>query len=299
MSLTPVETQLLDELERLIHQQIEEGLPSLNIERLMQHSPYSRRQTERLFRARFLTSPARFFRDCQADRARTLLLNGEDVLSAAYQVGFASAGRLHDAVIVRSGMTPGELRRRGAGVLIRIGFFETQLGVVLIAATERGVSALQMCGAAPTSEQLAERITRLRQEFAEADFDEDPVFLQAYADALVAFLDARTDRFCPPLDILQGSTFQREVWAELQRLHPGETVSYAELARRIGKPSAVRAVARACATNRVAIAIPCHRAVRSDGSLAGYRWGLQWKMRLLELEASLYKEAVLPTPQAV
>lgn len=86
MSLTPVETQLLDELERLIHQQIEEGLPSLNIERLMQHSPYSRRQTERLFRARFLTSPARFFRDCQADRARTLLLNGEDVLSAAYQV---------------------------------------------------------------------------------------------------------------------------------------------------------------------------------------------------------------------
>lgn len=87
--------------------------------------------------------------------------------------------------------------------------------------------------------------------------------------------------------------------AELQRLHPGETVSYAELARRIGKPSAVRAVARACATNRVAIAIPCHRAVRSDGSLAGYRWGLQWKMRLLELEASLYKEAVLPTPQAV
>jgi len=276
---------ILETLAADIRRQAEEGLEHFNIERLMQRSLWSRRQTERLFRERYLTSPARYFRDCQCDRARLLLREGDDVLSVATKAGFASLGRLHDAVIVRSGMTPGELRRGGEGVQIDFGFFQTQIGVVLLAATKRGLCALRLCGAAPSADELARDVTTLRDDYPQANLAETPGNLQLYADQLVAYLDARSPSFCPPLDILQGTTFQREVWAELQKLKPGETVTYSELARRLGKPAAIRAVASACARNELAIAIPCHRVIRQDGSLAGYRWGLEWKRRLLELEA--------------
>src|SRR5262249_31436385 len=119
-----------------------------------------------------------------------------------------------------------------------------------------------------------------------AELDEKPELLQRYADQLVAYLDNQTGaEFLPPLDILEGTTFQREVWTELQNVKPGETITYTELAARIGRPDAVRAVANACACNELAIAIPCHRAIRQDGTLAGYKWGVEWKQRLLVLEA--------------
>jgi AraC family transcriptional regulator of adaptative response/methylated-DNA-[protein]-cysteine methyltransferase len=127
-----------------------------------------------------------------------------------------------------------------------------------------------------------------------AELEENPEAIQTYANQLVAYLDARTGAdFCPPLDILEGTTFQREVWSELQKIQPGETLSYSELAQRIGKPSATRAVAQACASNQLAIAIPCHRAIRQDGTLAGYRWGLDWKQRLLCLEAERHERAAV------
>lgn len=280
------EAYILDDLALAIRKQADEGLEHLDVDRLMQLSPWSRRQTERRFRDKFLTSPARYFRDCQWECAKKLLLDGVDVLSASVRSGFASPGRLHDAVIARSGLTPGEIRRRGAGVHVDFGFFETQIGIVLLAATKRGLSSLHICGANPSAEQLAEEVRELTDHLPNADLDENPDALQAYADQLVAYLDARTGAdFCPPLDILEGTTFQREVWAELQKLEQGETITYAELASRIGKPNAVRAVANACASNELAIAIPCHRAIRQDGDLAGYRWGKAWKRRLLCLEA--------------
>lgn len=275
----------LETLAENIRQQVSEGLEHLDVERWMQFSPWSRRQTERLFRERFLTSPARYFRDCQWDQARRHLLQGDDVLSASTKAGFASPGRLHDAVIARSGMTPGELRRRGEGVQINFGFFHTPIGVVLIAATQRGMCALRMCGGDPDVETLSRSIEELRTDYTSASLIEDTQPLQTYADQLVAFLEARSPSFCPDLDILQGTTFQREVWAELQKIQPGETVTYQELARRVGRPKAVRAVAQACAHNTLAIAIPCHRCIRSDGALAGYRWGIEWKRKLLELES--------------
>ncbi len=280
-----VETDILDTLAADIRRQAEEGQEHLDVERLMKSSMWSRRQTERLVRDRYLTSPARYFRDCQWDRARRLLREGNDVLSVATKAGFASLGRLHDAVIVRSGMTPGELRRGGEGVHIDFGFFQTQVGVVLLAATKRGLCTLRLCGAAPSADGLVADVARLRDDYPQANLEETPGNLQRYADQLVAYLDARSPSFCPPLDILQGTTFQREVWAELQKIRPGETVTYSELARRLGKPCAIRAVASACARNELAIAIPCHRVIRQDGSLAGYRWGVEWKRRLLELEA--------------
>lgn len=174
-------------------------------------------------------------------------------------------------------------RQRGTGIRIDYGFFDTPLGVALLAATPHGLCTLRLCQFRGAQEQIADA----RVDFSAAEFVEAPEFVQAYADELAAFLDAQADTFSPPLDILRGTPFQREVWAELQTLRPGETISYTALAHRVGRPSAVRAVAGACAGNQIAIAIPCHRAVRSDGSLAGFRWGLEWKQRLLEIESGL------------
>lgn len=287
--------RVLEMMETEIRKQAEAGMERMDVERLLTISNWSRRQMERRFRERYLTSPTRYFRDCQWDHARRLLMDGDDVLSTATKAGFASLGRLHDAVVVRSGMTPGEVRRRGEGVHIDYGFFETPIGVVLLAATKRGLCALRICGANPSAEQLAEEVNGLAMEYKHAECQETPHLLQSYADQLVAYLEARTGAdFCPPLDILEGTTFQREVWTELQKLKPGEVVTYTEIAKRLGRPDAVRAVANACATNHLAIAIPCHRVVRQDGSLAGYRWGVKWKRRLLALEAERQKQQGTP-----
>jgi len=288
---TAEEERILDTLAAEIRRQADAGDERLDIERLTALAPWSRRQIERRFRDKYLTSPARYFRDCQWDCARRLLLEGTDVLTASVRAGFASPGRLHDAVVVRSGFTPGEIRRRGAGVHLAFGFFETPIGIVMLAATKRGLSSLRLCGANPSAEQLAEEIAEFWRDFPNAEIEENPAELQTYADQLVRYLDSRTGAdFCPPLDILQGTTFQREVWAELQNLTPGETITYTELARRVGHPNAVRAVANACANNLIAIAIPCHRAIRQDGTLAGYRWGVAWKQRLLALEAERQRQ---------
>lgn len=266
------------EIRRQARENAEDGLC---LEALLALAPWGRRQMERRFRERFLTSPARYFRDCQCEMAERLLSEGQDVLSASVQSGFASPGRLHDAVMARRGMTPGEVRRRGEGVPIDFGYFDTQIGIVLLGATARGLCALRLCQFTGGQFELEE----MRRDFPRAEMTENAAAVQGYADQLVAFLEARSDCFAPRLDILRGTTFQREVWAALQRLKPGEVVSYTELAARVGRPSAVRAVAGACAANHLAIAIPCHRACRADGALAGFRWGLEWKRRLLDLEA--------------
>jgi AraC family transcriptional regulator of adaptative response/methylated-DNA-[protein]-cysteine methyltransferase len=291
LGLARTDQDVINQLAEEIRCQAAEGLERLDTARFLARSPWGRRQTERLFRDAYLTSPARYFRDHQTEIAEQLLRQGEDVLSASAKSGFASPGRLHDAVVQRRGFTPGQLRRRGEGVTITFGFFETQLGVVMLAATPRGLCALALCGQTPTPDSLAARVAELHQRFPRASFEEDATQIQAYADQLVAFLEARADSFRPQVDILEGTTFQREVWATLQTLKAGETLSYTELAARVGRPRAVRAVAQACAKNDLAIAIPCHRVVHQDGSLAGYRWGVEWKRRLLDLEAQLVGRA--------
>jgi AraC family transcriptional regulator of adaptative response/methylated-DNA-[protein]-cysteine methyltransferase len=280
------EEHILKKLALEIQRQADASAERLDIDRLLDIAHWSRRQLERRFRDKYLTSPARYFRDCQWDCARRLLLEGTDVLTASVRAGFASPGRLHDAVIARSGLTPGEMRRRGAGVHVDYGFFHTQIGIVMFAATKRGLTALAICGANPTAEYLAQELCEVEKDFPNAEMEENPAALQTYADQFVTYLDARTGAdFCPPLDILQGTTFQREVWAELQKLKQGETITYSELAKRVGHPNAARAVANACKSNILAVAIPCHRAIRQNGELVGYRWGVEWKRRLLALEA--------------
>jgi AraC family transcriptional regulator of adaptative response/methylated-DNA-[protein]-cysteine methyltransferase len=168
-------------------------------------------------------------------------------------------------------------------VVIDYGFFDTPVGVALIAATGNGVCALRI----GTDSGADEKFADVRREFPDADFRADSAATQPCADQLIAFLSGRADTFRPPLDMLVGTPFQRAVWDELQRIAPGERISYTELAARVGRPSAVRAVAGACASNGVAVAIPCHRVLRADGALAGYRWGREWKHRLLDLEAQM------------
>lgn len=285
--------QILADLKDDIEAQIDAGYERLDLDRWMILSPWSRRQTERKFREHYLTSPARYFRDRQTERAGTLLEQGDDVLSASTKSGFASPGRLHDAMVVRYGLTPGEVRKKGDGVTINFGFFKTPIGIVLLAATKRGLCSVMLCGAEADKEELASRISELQATFPRANIEEVPSELQTVADQLVAFLTARSPEFCPPLDIIQGTTFQREVWMELQKLNLGETVSYSDIAERIGNPKAVRAVASAIGSNNLAIAIPCHRVVRKSGALAGYRWGLEWKKRLLELEVEIRAQDIV------
>lgn len=239
----------------------------------------SRRQVERAFRAAHGTSPARYWAELKAREAERLLHAGADVLSAAAQSGHSGPGRLHDAMIGRRGMTPGQIRARGAGVSIRYGLFESTLCTVLIAATDRGLCALRLCGMHSPEWCLNE----LKSEWPGAEFAEDACAVQHYADELAAFLERRSDRFLPDIDV-EGTPFQREVWAELRKLPPGETATYSEIAHRIGRPRAARAVGAACARNGIAIAIPCHRAVGKDGALTGYRWGMELKRKLLEAE---------------
>src|SRR5262245_45757515 len=186
------EDRILEAVAEEIRRQAADGSERLDVERLLAISHWGRRQTERRFRDRFLTSPARYFRDCQIEVAERLLFEGEDVLSASTKSGFASPGRLHDALLSRRGLTPGEIRRRGAGVHIDFGFFHTQLGVIQLVATARGLCSLRICGADPSEVELAEKIAELRKDYPHADMVENTEPLQVYADQLVAFLEKRS-----------------------------------------------------------------------------------------------------------
>lgn len=271
----PVARAALAELQR----QFAEGLARLDWDRIERATGRGRRQVNRAFAEAFAATPTRHFADLRAGRAEELLAQGHDVLTAAVQAGYSGPGRLHDALVARRGMTPGQARAEGAGVRIAWTVAETPLGPVAVAATERGLCLLALCSVVRAEEHLAE----LRRQFPRAELREDAEALREHVAALRDFLANRRDAFEPPLDA-SGTPFQEQVWDELRRLGPGETASYADIAARIGRPSAARAVAGACAANRIAIAIPCHRVVGSDGELRGYRWGIEWKRRLLELE---------------
>ena len=167
------------------------------------------------------------------------------------------------------------------------GLSQTSIGEVLLAATADGLCFTHLID----DKQRQADQNMLAAVFPGVSFSEDALAVEPYTAALEEFLQGKTARYCPVLDMVQGTVFQHRVWAELQRVPAGQTITYAELAARVGQPTAVRAVAGACARNVIAIAVPCHRVVRSDGSLSGYRWGINTKRRLLALEA---RPATLP-----
>lgn len=211
----------------------------------------------------------------QLARLRERLLAGDDVTEALYAAGYSSSSRLYERAAGQLGMTPGAYRRGGAGETIAWTTAESPLGLLLVAATEKGVCAVY----------VADREDDLRAAL-EAEFPRATLVSgldrPEWVAAAVAVASGQAAEDVP-LD-LQGTTFQQRVWQALRRIPRGQTRTYAELAAMIGQPTAVRAAARACATNKVSLLVPCHRIVGSDASLTGYRWGVERKRRLLEIE---------------
>ncbi|HUC71212.1 MAG TPA: bifunctional DNA-binding transcriptional regulator/O6-methylguanine-DNA methyltransferase Ada [Stellaceae bacterium] len=202
---------------------------------------------------------------------------GEDVAAAIYSSGFGSSSRAYEAAPAGLGMTPGARRNGGSGETIRFVTVPTPLGWALVAATERGVV---MTALGDDRERLAAMVS---ERFPAAKLVEQDGGLKDWAERVVRFITAPQHTLDLPLDI-RGTAFQARVWRALQKIPLGQTATYSEIARELGQPTAVRAVARACAANNLALLVPCHRVIREDGDLAGYRWGVERKRELLDRE---------------
>jgi AraC family transcriptional regulator of adaptative response/methylated-DNA-[protein]-cysteine methyltransferase len=232
---------------------------------------------QRLFKRATGLSPREYQSARRMQQVKTELRKGEDVTTALYGAGFSSPSRLYEKSGQQLGMTPGAYRRGGAGATIAFAIALTPLGRMLVAATDRGLCAVRF------GESTVELERALREEFHAAELRRDEAALRQYVEPLVASLRGENTTIDLPLDV-RATAFQKKVWDALRQIPRGETRSYTEIAREIGDSHAVRAVARACASNPVALAVPCHRVVRSDGSLAGYRWGVERKKKLLQNE---------------
>ena len=226
-----------------------------------------------------------YARGKRAERFKRLLKEGTSVSDALYEAGYGSSSRVYEGTGEKMGMTPASYRKGGAGATIGYVVTQSSLGGLLLAATDRGVCAIKL------GDDTAALIAELEQEFpaatllpveTDADTHRFPG-LRAWVDTALAYLDGRSAAVDLPLDV-RATMFQWRVWRQLQAIPVGETRTYQQLAEELGAARASRAVGRACATNPVAPIVPCHRALRKDGGLAGYRWGLHRKEALLEME---------------
>ncbi|OGW48954.1 MAG: hypothetical protein A2V62_05425 [Nitrospirae bacterium RBG_19FT_COMBO_58_9] len=222
-------------------------------------------------------SPKKYQDTRRMARFTSALKRGETVTSATYEAGFGSSSSLYARAHEELGMTPSAFRSGGTGITLRYTTAPTAVGRILVAVTERGIAAVRL---GDTAAALA---ASFRHDYPKAMLRQDTAGLRQHVRAILQCLIGDIDATFFSLDV-KATVFQRKVWQALQQIPRGETRSYQEIARSIGQPTAARAVARACATNQIAVAIPCHRAVRGDGQLAGYRWGLERKKRLLALE---------------
>ena len=255
-----------------------EDIPSLDT--LAARSGYSRFHFLRMFRDHTGLTPRSYAEGVRARRLHTALAGGARVADAVAESGYGSESRVYEKTGELLGMTPGAVRRGGEGEVIRTAFADCPFGRLLVGATEKGVCFI---GFAEPDEAL---LGDLRQRFPRARIVADDAALAGAVNEVLGFLEEPKQGLDLPLD-LRGTAFQQRVWLALCRIPPGETRSYGEVARMIGNPHAVRAVARSCATNPLALAVPCHRVIGRDGSLTGYRWGVPRKRALLEKEANL------------
>jgi len=254
-----------------------EELPSLDA--LAEGAGMSRFHFHRVFKAHTGVTPKAYADAHRAERVRDELVRSETVTAAIYGAGFNSNGRFYAASTDLLGMTPSAFRAGGSGAAIRFAVGECSLGAILVAATDKGVCAIQF------GDDADALVRGLQDRFPKARLiGGDKVFEQLVA-RVVGLIEAPAQGVDLPLDV-RGTAFQRQVWQALRDNPPGSTASYAEIAERIGRPKAVRAVAQACTANDIAVAIPCHRVVRTDGALSGYRWGVARKRALLEREAA-------------
>lgn len=273
-----------DKLERA-RQLLDGG--ELSLAELARAVGLSASHLQRQFSARFGLSPAAYLAQRKLGALKSALRGGEDVSAALYDAGYGSPSRVYEDGAAKLGMTPARYRAGGSGEQIRWSLVETALGTALVAATERGICMVEL------GDDVRALEDKLRTEFPKAtlqrvDAGRDEFLaprLRAVADTLAGKHAQGVSRSATDMAVdLIGTAFQKKVWDALMKIPVGQTRSYAELAAQLGTPRAARAVASACAHNRVAVMVPCHRVIRSDGSLGGYRWGLPLKAQLLQRE---------------
>jgi AraC family transcriptional regulator of adaptative response/methylated-DNA-[protein]-cysteine methyltransferase len=233
---------------------------------------------QRRFKAIVGLSPREFQSALRAGKLRTSLRDGRDVTTAIYEAGYGSPSRVYEAAPTGKGMSLSSYRRGGAGLRIGYSTIASPIGDVLVAATENGVCSVTIGDSAATL------VRDLRREYPAAIIEADARPRSEWTKAIASHLRGDTPALDLPIDV-RATAFQWKVWRALQRIPYGETRGYAEVAKSIGKPTAARAVARACATNPVALVVPCHRVVPTAGGVGGYRWGAQRKEKLLTVEA--------------
>ena len=252
---------------------------AVSLAELAKHAGLSASHLQRSFKRIVGVSPKEYQDAQRVSRFKSRLRSGDTVSRATYEAGFGSSSRVYERSDDLLGMTPAAYRRGGAGVEIRYSIAGTSVGRVLVATTDRGVCAVEL-GATDADVERA-----LRADFPNANIERsDSVHGSWVRGVLDRIRHPRQTAADVPLDV-SGTAFQQRVWKALREIPAGERRSYREVAEAIGRPRAVRAVARACATNHLAVIVPCHRVVREDGSLAGYKWGVTRKRRLLQDEA--------------
>jgi len=251
----------------------------LTLRTLSSTAGMSAHQLERAFRSVMGISPRQYADARRMRRLKSRLRKGDDVTTALYDAGFGSSSRLYERAPAHLGMTPATYRQGGAGMKIHYTIVASPLGRLLVGATNRGISALYL------GKDDGPLESSLRKEYPRAEIQRDRNGLEGWVGKILEHLRGREPNLDLPTDV-QATAFQRRVWEELRKIPYGTTRTYSQVARAIGKPKAIRAVARACATNPVSVVVPCHRVVREDGNLAGYRWGLERKLALLEHESA-------------
>ncbi len=237
---------------------------------------------QRAFRKRFGVSPAEYVQSRRLKNLKSALRENERVTDAIYDAGYGSGSRVYEKTGQLLGMTPASYRRGAAGVAIRYTTLDTSLGHLLVATTDRGICSVIL------GKDESSVVADLRQEFPRATIDRTDAgddWLASMIARITSDLDGNPASYAPlpPIDI-RATAFQWRVWQALQHIPRGETRSYSDIATTIGEPRAIRAVANACGRNRLAVVVPCHRVIREDGSLGGYRWGIERKRTLLARE---------------
>ena len=268
-------TETVKAICRYIEQHLDEPLTLARLGSEFHQSPF---HLHRTFKSVLGITPRAYADSCRLNQLKGNLRSGHSVTRSMYDAGYSSSSRLYERTASQLGMTPDKYRRGAIAAAIRYTFADSPLGRMLIAATDKGICAIQF---ADTDDELEQG---LRHEFPFANRRRDDKAMRPWKEDLLRQMRGQRLNAALPLDI-QATAFQRRVWTHLQTIPFGATRSYAAVAKAIGQPTATRAVARACATNPVAVAIPCHRVVSKSGTAGGYRWGAERKKALLELEA--------------
>jgi AraC family transcriptional regulator of adaptative response/methylated-DNA-[protein]-cysteine methyltransferase len=264
----------------MIAKHVEDPVSISQLATELQMSPY---HFQRIFKKIIGITPKQYEQACRSSAVKQRLRDGESIVDAVYASGYGSSSRLYEKANRQFGMTPSEYKHGGLGLRIHYAIVNCFLGRLFVATTEKGICGVRI---GSSDEEL---LRSFKSEFRFAEIQKNSQSLTESVEIILEHLKGQSPHLKLPLDI-QGTAFQWRVWQELQKIPYGATRSYRQIAAKLGQPTAVRAVARACAKNPVAIVVPCHRVVRHDGSLGGYRWGIERKRALLNRENQIRKK---------